>query len=93
MPATTVEDITGHYARTLEIWRERYNDAAPDLARLGYDERFRRLWNFYLAVSEGGFRERRIRDLQIVLAKPGWLAEENGWPSATPVEAQASLSS
>lgn len=93
MPAFTVEDITGHYARTLEIWRRRYNDAAPSLAKLGYDERFRRLWNFYLAFSEGGFREQRIRDLQIVLAKPGWLAEESGWHSATPAKAQASLSS
>ena len=42
----------------------------------GYDERFSRLWNFYLALSEGGFRERRIRDLQMVLAKPGWSATE-----------------
>lgn len=93
MPATQVEDITGHYAHTLEIWRERYNDAAPGLVSVGYDERFRRLWNFYLAFSEGGFREQRIRDLQIVLAKPGWLARENGWHSATPETAQASLSS
>jgi len=93
MPATRVDDITAHYARTLEIWRRRYNDAAPRLASLGYDERFQRLWNFYLAFSEGGFREQRIRDLQIVLAKPGWLAEESGWHSAIPEKAQASLSS
>ena len=93
MPATSVTDITGDYARTLEIWRERYNDAAPKLAAVGYDERFQRLWNFYLAFSEGGFREQRIRDLQIVLAKPGWLARERGWHSATPEQAQASLSS
>ena len=38
---------------------------------MGYDDRFRRLWRFYLAFSEAGFRERRIRDLQMVFAKPG----------------------
>ena len=69
------DDITAHYARTLELWRERFNAPGPSCAPLGYDERFARLWNFYLAFSEAGFRERRIRDLQIVLAKPGWRAE------------------
>jgi cyclopropane-fatty-acyl-phospholipid synthase len=66
------EEISAHYAHTLAAWRDRFNDAWPTLKGLGYDERFRRLWNFYLASSEGGFRERRIRDLQILLAKPGW---------------------
>ncbi len=68
------EEISSHYALTLAAWRERFNRAWARLAPLGYDERFRRLWNFYLASSEAGFRERRIRDLQILLAKPG----ENG---------------
>jgi cyclopropane-fatty-acyl-phospholipid synthase len=64
------EDITASYATTLATWRSRFNAAWPRLESLGYDERFRRLWNFYLATSEAGFRERRIRDLQFVLAKP-----------------------
>ena len=72
MPVCWSEEISAHYALTLAAWRERFNDAWPQLRPLGYDERFRRLWNFYLALSEGGFRERRIRDHQIVLAKPGW---------------------
>ena len=38
----------------------------------GYDERFRRLWDFYLCSSEAGFRERRIGDVQLLFAKPGW---------------------
>ena len=38
----------------------------------GYDERFRRLWDFYLSSSEAGFRERRIGDVQVLFAKPGW---------------------
>lgn len=70
MRASWTDDITSHYAETLRIWRERFNEAAPSLEPLGYDERFQRLWNFYLAFSEGGFRERRIRDLQMVFAKP-----------------------
>jgi cyclopropane-fatty-acyl-phospholipid synthase len=65
------DDITAHYPPTLRQWRDRFNAAAPRLAPLGYDERFRRLWNFYLAFSEAGFRERRIRDLQLLFAKPG----------------------
>jgi cyclopropane-fatty-acyl-phospholipid synthase len=65
-----VEDITAHYATTLERWRERFAAAGERLAELGYDERFRRLWELYLSYCEGGFRERRIRDVQLLLAKP-----------------------
>jgi cyclopropane-fatty-acyl-phospholipid synthase len=64
------EDITASYATTLAAWRGRFNDSWPTLKALGYDERFRRLWNFYLATSEAGFRERRIRDVEFLLAKP-----------------------
>jgi cyclopropane-fatty-acyl-phospholipid synthase len=64
------DDITDHYVATLSLWRERFNRAAPALAARGYDERFRRRWNFYLSFSEAGFRERRIRDLQLLFAKP-----------------------
>jgi cyclopropane-fatty-acyl-phospholipid synthase len=64
------DDITAHYARTLRLWRERFNEAFPRLRAHGYDERFARLWNFYLAFSEGGFAERRIRDVQLLFAKP-----------------------
>jgi cyclopropane-fatty-acyl-phospholipid synthase len=72
------EDITSSYATTLAKWRSRFNRAGPRLESLGYDERFRRLWNFYLATSEGGFRERRIRDLQFLLAKPRFAAQPSG---------------
>jgi cyclopropane-fatty-acyl-phospholipid synthase len=67
-----VEDITEHYATTLQRWRERFVDAAERVAELGYDERFRRLWELYLSYCEGGFRERRIQDVQLLLAKPGY---------------------
>jgi cyclopropane-fatty-acyl-phospholipid synthase len=71
-----LEDITAHYATTLERWRERFLDASERLAELGYDERFRRLWELYLCYCEGGFRERRIQDVQLLLAKPGYRAEQ-----------------
>ena len=65
-----LEDITAHYATTLACWRERFLAGAEQLAELGYDERFRRLWELYLSYCEGGFRERRIQDVQLLLAKP-----------------------
>ncbi|HST56762.1 MAG TPA: cyclopropane-fatty-acyl-phospholipid synthase family protein [Solirubrobacteraceae bacterium] len=70
-----LEDITAHYAETLRRWRERFLASTDSVAALGYDERFRRLWELYLAYCEGGFRERRIRDVQLLLAKPGFRDE------------------
>jgi cyclopropane-fatty-acyl-phospholipid synthase len=67
-----LDDITAHYATTLERWRERFLEASERVAELGYDERFRRLWELYLSYCEGGFRERRIQDVQLLLAKPGF---------------------
>ena len=73
-----LEDISPSYALTLAEWRRRFRAAAPQLGELGYDERFRRLWEIWLAASESGFREARIADLQIVFAKPEW----RGWVDA-----------
>jgi cyclopropane-fatty-acyl-phospholipid synthase len=70
-----LEDITAHYATTLAHWRERFVAAAERLGELGYDERFRRLWMLYLSYCEGGFAERRIQDVQLLLAKPANRAE------------------
>jgi cyclopropane-fatty-acyl-phospholipid synthase len=83
------EEISSHYALTLAAWRERFNAAWPRLAARGYDKRFRRLWNFYLFSSEAGFRERRIRDLQILLAQPGEQSvQRRAWsPTTEPVRA------
>jgi cyclopropane-fatty-acyl-phospholipid synthase len=67
-----LEDITPHYATTLQRWRERFLAAAEQVSELGYDERFRRMWELYLSYCEGGFRERRIQDVQLLLAKPGF---------------------
>ncbi len=64
-----LHDITVHYVTTLRHWRERFEANSKALSRLGYDERFRRLWTLYLAYCEAGFAERRICDLQLLLAK------------------------
>lgn len=64
------DDITAHYPLTLVAWRERFLGAWDRLRSRGYDERFRRLWTFYLSSSEAGFRERRIGDVQALFAKP-----------------------
>ena len=73
MRAVWLEDISPSYALTLEHWRRRFRRAEPMLAALGYDERFRRLWELYLSFSEAGFREARISVVQTLAAKPGWV--------------------
>jgi len=57
------------YARTLSLWRDRFREAWPQLVPLGFDERFRRLWEYYLAYCEGGFRSGNIDVRQMVFAK------------------------
>ncbi len=67
-----LEDISPSYALTLREWRDRFDAAGERLEELGYDDRFRRIWRFYLAISEAGFAEARIRDVQMLFAKPYW---------------------
>jgi cyclopropane-fatty-acyl-phospholipid synthase len=71
MSMVWLDEIGAHYARTLELWRERFIANTDLAAELGYDEPFRRLWTLWLAMSEAGFRERRLRDVQVLFAKPG----------------------
>jgi cyclopropane-fatty-acyl-phospholipid synthase len=66
-----IDDITDHYPPTLATWRDRFFGAWDRLRGDAYDDRFRRLWEFYLSSSEAGFRERRIGDVQVLFAKPG----------------------
>ena len=63
------EDIGTHYARTLTEWRRRFQTVLPKVRDLGFDERFLRMWNFYLGYCEGAFLERHISDFQILLIK------------------------
>ncbi|MDB3891810.1 cyclopropane-fatty-acyl-phospholipid synthase family protein [Alphaproteobacteria bacterium] len=56
-----------HYARTLAEWRTRFNAAWPQLAKGKFDDRFKRMWELYLAYCEGGFRAGMIDVKQILL--------------------------
>ncbi len=60
-------DIGVHYAETLRRWRRRFGEHHDDAAALGFDERFLRLWDLYLAYCEAGFAEGRISDVQLRL--------------------------
>ncbi|MBV6416324.1 MAG: Tuberculostearic acid methyltransferase UfaA1 [Steroidobacteraceae bacterium] len=71
------EDFGDSYARTLRAWRERFLSNLAGVRALGFDERFIRMWEFYLAYCEGGFRERSIGVSQLLLAKPGWRRTES----------------
>jgi cyclopropane-fatty-acyl-phospholipid synthase len=65
-----VENIGFHYAETLRQWRERFLSNREAVLALGYDERFVRTWEFYLAFCEAGFRTRALHDYQLVLTRP-----------------------
>ena len=57
------------YARTLRAWRTRFLEQLDEVRALGFDERFIRMWEYYLALSEAGFATGLTQDLQIVLEK------------------------
>ncbi len=65
-----LEDIGPHYATTLRHWRERCFARLPEVRALGYPEEFVRLWEFYLCYCEGGFLERQLGDVHLLLTKP-----------------------
>ncbi len=67
----TVEQFGRDYGETLKLWDERFQAAWPDIRRMaGFDERFRRLWRFYLAYCEAGFRSGRTDVIQLILDRP-----------------------
>jgi cyclopropane-fatty-acyl-phospholipid synthase len=78
---TGMESLGVHYARTLAIWRERFFEKLEDIRRLGFDERFQRMWDFYFAWCEGAFLERYINVAQLLLAKNGTQKPLLGDPS------------
>ena len=65
-----LEDLSPHYAMTLQRWRERFMARLADVRRLGYDDRFIRLWEYYLAYCEAAFAERCTGVVQLLLTKP-----------------------
>ncbi|WP_413471179.1 class I SAM-dependent methyltransferase [Streptomyces noursei] len=68
----TDDGFGAHYAETLRLWRERFTARAPQVAALGFDAIFRRMWEFYLAYSEAGFRARYldVRQFTLTAAHP-----------------------
>jgi cyclopropane-fatty-acyl-phospholipid synthase len=65
-----LEDIGPHYARTLRLWRERFLTRQGEVQAQGYPENFVRMWEYYLCYCEGGFEERQLGDVQMLLTKP-----------------------
>jgi cyclopropane-fatty-acyl-phospholipid synthase len=71
MKLSHLEDIGPHYARTLQLWRQRFMARRSQVRALGYPETFIRMWDYYLCYCEGGFEERSLGDVQMLLTKPG----------------------
>jgi cyclopropane-fatty-acyl-phospholipid synthase len=65
-----LEDIGPHYATTLKMWRENFFANISQVRKLGYSEEFIKMWEFYLCYCEGGFTERALGDVHLLLAKP-----------------------
>lgn len=65
-----LDDMTADYAETLRRWRDRFEARWPEIARLGFDATFRKLWEFYFCYCEGGFDEAVLGSLQMTFAKP-----------------------
>lgn len=66
---TGVRDIRDSYARTLSAWRTRFFEHIDDVRAMGFDDRFIRTWDYYLSISEAGFRTGMTQDLQIAFEK------------------------
>jgi cyclopropane-fatty-acyl-phospholipid synthase len=74
------EDIGMHYALTLQEWRRRFLERLTQVRQLGFDDRFIRMWDYYLAYCEGAFREGYIGDVQLVLSKAAIKSPSTGGP-------------
>ena len=70
---TQQRELRPHYARTLHLWRQRFNRRWPQIQAQGFTETFRRMWEFYLAYSEAGFRSGYLGVSQLQLTRePVW---------------------
>lgn len=64
-----LEDIGLHYARTLQDWRERFMQRLEQVRELGYPEAFVRMWDYYFGYCQGGFEQRHLGTVQVLLSK------------------------
>lgn len=79
----TGQELYGpHYAETLRLWRERFTERATEAGALGFDATFRRMWTFYLAYSEAGFRAGYLDVGQLLLTRPGEAEAPQDGPGA-----------
>ena len=69
LAVTDVSEVGAHYARTLAHWRQAFVERWEEARALGYDERFCRMWEFYLAGCEAGFRTGRLLTYQLALTR------------------------
>ncbi|MGR5142707.1 class I SAM-dependent methyltransferase [Photobacterium sp. DNB23_23_1] len=67
-----LKDMGMDYARTLSDWHKGFNDNIDLYMQQGFDERFIRMWRYYLCYCEGGFLERSISTVQLVASRSGW---------------------
>lgn len=66
-------ELGPHYARTLHLWRNRFDENWPQIHAQGFDETFRRMWEFYLAYCEAGFRTGYLGVSQLqITRRPAW---------------------
>ena len=72
MVINDVRDIGHHYEKTLGDWRKKFTKNNKDIVRLGFDEGFLRMWEFYFCYCEGGFLEKAISTIHIHITKPGY---------------------
>ncbi len=70
LKAIHMEDIGPHYARTLRHWRSRLFSRLHEARSMGYSQEFLRMWDYYFCLCEGGFEERYLGNIQLLLAKP-----------------------
>ena len=66
----TLHDLGHHYVRTLNEWRQRFNEHHPELLKLRFDEAFIRKWNYYFSYCEAAFAQRNISVVQAVYTRP-----------------------
>ncbi|MFL3004540.1 MAG: class I SAM-dependent methyltransferase [Candidatus Neomarinimicrobiota bacterium] len=66
-----MEDITKHYAETLNRWKVNFLKVIPEVKKMGFSEAFIKMWEFYFVFCEAGFLERNIGDVQLVFSKSG----------------------
>ncbi len=66
-----MEDITKHYAETLNRWKANFIKVIPEVKKMGFSEAFIKMWEFYFVFCEAGFLERNIGDVQLVFSKSG----------------------